>query len=68
MKGMSLVPVRMMPDVDSAAVALCRRLADEARYELERSWINPHPDAVVTAARNYLIAAENWADSRREGA
>ncbi|MBG6219068.1 hypothetical protein IWX75_003556 [Arthrobacter sp. CAN_A6] len=65
---MSLIRGSEASGVDSVAMALSRRRADQALSELERSWINPHPDAVVTAARRYLAAAESWADSRREGA
>ncbi|WP_216698960.1 hypothetical protein [Arthrobacter sp. Br18] len=65
---MSMTDGREAGSVDSAAVASSRRRVEQALSELERSWVNPRPDAVITAARRYLAAVENWADSRREGA
>lgn len=68
MTCMSPIPDSKITGIDSAAVASTRRIAQQALFDLERSWIKPHPDEVVSAARRYLAAAENWADSRREGA
>ena len=68
MDCMSIAPGDKITGIDSAAVASSRRLAEQALSDLEQSWICPHPEKVVSAARRYLAAAENWADSRREGA
>ncbi|WP_264669519.1 hypothetical protein [Arthrobacter sp. VKM Ac-2550] len=65
---MSTTPVVGIRPEESAVAASARHAAAGSLSELEQAWRNPQPDAVVTAARRHLAAAENWADARREGA
>lgn len=66
---MSTYPVTQTTQAeDSLVLAAARRAVADALYDLEQVWRNPHPDALVAAARRQLAAAENWADARREGA
>ena len=60
MTCMGSVPVQWKDNIDSAAVASSRRPADEAYSSLERSWVTPQPDVIVTAVWHYLAGVEKW--------